>query len=464
MRTRTKKTKKSPSKSLLIKNALLVATMDDARTLIPGGDVYIEDNLIKETGKSLRKKADRTLDASGCVVLPGFVNMHHHLYQTFNRNLPAVQNAKLFDWLVYLYEIWRHVSPEWVFTSAQLGLGELLLTGCTTSTDHFYVFPRNQPKDLFDSEIAGAKEIGIRFHPCRGSMSRGKSDGGLPPDDVVQDEDEILKDSERVIAKFHDASKYSMCRVALAPCSPFSVTDSLLRQTADMARKKNVRCHTHLAETKDEEEFCLKLHGARPVDYMEQTGWLGENIWFAHSVYMNDEEIRKLARTKTGVAHCPSSNLRLGSGIAPIRKMLDAGVRVGIGVDGSASNDSSDMLGELRQAMLVHRVTTGVESMPASDVFWMATRNGAKILGQDDAIGSLEPGKAADIAIFDLNKLGYAGAMTDPLAALLYCGDSHIAKWVLVNGRIVVEQGMLTTINEDALIKKANRLAAKYFH
>lgn len=448
-------------KSLLIKNALLLATMDDARTKISGGSIYIEGNIIRAIGKTVRKKATRTLDASGCVVLPGFVNLHHHLYQTLNRNLPAVQNAKLFDWLIYLYEIWRKIDPDWVYVSTQVGLGELLLTGCTTSTDHFYVFPKNQPKDLLDFEIEAAKKIGIRFHPCRGSMSRGKSKGGLPPDDVVQKEDEILADCERVISKFHDASSLSMLRIALAPCSPFSVTDELLKQTVELARKKGVHCHTHLAETLDEEEFCIQTHGVRPLKYMEQVGWLGKDVWYAHAVYLNSDELRKMAKTQTGVAHCPSSNLRLGSGIAPIREMLSAGVPVGLGVDGSASNDSCDMLGELRQAMLVHRIKSGVGAMPAEDVFWMATRGGAKILGREKEIGSLETGKAADLAIFDLNRLAYAGAMEDPLAALLFCGDSHIAKWVIVNGKIVVEHGALTTVNEDKLTQKANLLARK---
>lgn len=449
-------------KSILIKNALLVGTMDPARTKISGADIYIEGSQIKAIGKSLRKKSARTLDASGCVVLPGFINLHHHLYQTLNRNIPAVQNAKLFDWLLFLYEIWRKINPDWVYTSAQVGLGELLLTGCTTSTDHFYVFPKHQPKDLLDFEIEAAREVGIRFHPCRGSMSRGKSKGGLPPDEVVQSEDEILKDCERAISKFHDDSRFSMCRIALAPCSPFSVTNDLLQQTAALARKHHIHCHTHLAETKDEEEFCMKTHGVRPLDYMEKVGWLGEKIWFAHAVYMNTAEIKKLAKTQTGIAHCPSSNLRLGSGIAPIRAMLDAGVPVGLGVDGSASNDSSDMLGELRQAMLVHRVKTGVDSMPAEDVYWMATRGGAKVLGREKEIGSIEVGKAADLAIFDLNQLGYAGSLHDPLAALLFCGDSHIAKWVVVNGRIVVNHGQLTTVNTEKLIQKANQLAKKF--
>lgn len=448
-------------KSLLIKNALLIATMDDSQNRISDGEIYIEGNEIKAIGKSLRKKASRTIDASGCVVLPGFVNLHHHLYQTLNRNIPDVQDAKLFDWLTFLYEIWRKVDPDWVYTSAQVGLGELLLTGCTTSTDHFYVFPESQPKNLLDFEIDAAKEIGIRFHPSRGSMSRGKSKGGLPPDDVVQSEDEILKDCERVISKFHNNSKFSMCKIALAPCSPFSVTDELLKDAIALARKNKVLCHTHLAETKDEEKFCIKTHGVRPVEYMEKVGWLGKDVWFAHVVYVNNSEIQKLAKTKTGVAHCPSSNLRLGSGIAPIPEMLKAGVPVGLGVDGSASNDSSDMLGELRQAMLVHRVKSGVDSMPAEKVFWMATRGGAKVLGRESEIGSIEPGKAADLAIFDLNHLGFAGSMHDPLAALLFCGDSHIAKYVVVNGKIVVEKGRLTTVNEENLTGKANQIAKK---
>ena len=444
--------------TLLIKNALRIATMNDAREEIAGGDIYVEGNVIKQVGKGLKVKADRVLDAADCVVFPGFVNTHHHLYQTLPRNLPAVQDHKLFDWLLYLYEVWRKITPECVNVSAQVGLGELLLTGCTTSSDHFYVFPRGISPELIDREIEGARAVGVRFHACRGSMSRGKSKGGLPPDDVVQTEDVILKDCERLVKAYHDRAPFAMTRVALAPCSPFSVTTELLALTARMAKEWDVRTHTHLAETLDEEEFCLKLHKKRPLDYMESVGWLEGRSWFAHCVHMNEEESRRMGRTRTGVAHCPTSNLRLGSGIAPARMYLQHKVPLGLGVDGSASNDSSDMLAEVRQAMLVARVKSGVDSMPARDALWVATRGGAEVLGRDD-IGSLQAGKAADFSLFDVSGLDYAGALSDPVAAVVFCGAGHRTKATVVNGKIVVENGRLTLVDEGDLARRANRLA-----
>lgn len=404
------------------------------------------------------------IDASHHAVVPGLINTHHHLYQTFQRNVPAVQDVELFDWLKTLYEIWREVTPEIVHVSALVGLGELLLSGCTTSTDHFYVFPRRAGGRLVDEEIRAADDLGIRFHPTRGSMSRGVSQGGLPPDDVVQTPEEILKDSERVIQRYHDPARYSMCRVGLAPCSPFSVTTELLRDAVSLARQYGVQCHTHLAETLDEERYCLEMHKMRPLAYMESVGWTGPDIWFAHAVHLNDGEIRRMAETKTGVAHCPTSNLRLASGIAPVRKMLDAGVPVGLGVDGSASNDSSQMIAEARMAMLVHRVAapsagrpSGVSSMPAEAALRMATRGGAAVLGRDD-LGSLAPGKAADIALFDLRRIEFAGAMHDPLAALVFCAPVR-ADMVIVNGKVVVKGGRLTALDEGPLVDRANRLA-----
>jgi cytosine/adenosine deaminase-related metal-dependent hydrolase len=446
-------------KTLLIKNALRIARMNDARDELADSDILIEGNVIKELGKGLAAQADRVIDAKGCVVLPGFVNTHHHLYQTLTRNLPAVQDSKLFDWLIYLYEVWRHVTPEGVNISAQVGLGELLLTGCTTSSDHFYLFPGGRSADLIDREIEGAAAVGMRFHACRGSMSRGRAKGGLPPDDVVQTEDEIMRDCERLVRKYHDRKPYAMTRVALAPCSPFSVTTELLKISAEMARKWDVRLHTHLAETIDEEAYCLERHRMRPLAYMESVGWLeGGRSWFAHCVHMNEPESQLMGKTHTGVAHCPSSNLRLGSGIAPIRMYLKHQVPVGLGVDGSASNDGCDMLGEARLAMLLARVKSGVASMPARDALWIATRGGAQVLGRDD-IGELSPGKAADIAIFDLSGIEFAGSLSDPVAAALFCGVSHKARHVLVNGEPVVEDGRLLKADEEALARQANKLS-----
>ena len=446
-------------KPILIKNCLRVATLDAGMREIEGGDILIRGNRIARVGKNLKAPgAARVIDGRGKVALPGFVNTHHHLYQTFQRNVPYMQNAELFDWLVALYEIWRELTPDVVRTSAQVGMGELLLTGCTTTTDHFYVFPKKVSTHLIDEEIFAARDIGIRFLATRGSMSRGRSKGGLPPDDVVQTEDEILRDSERVIERHHDPSSDSMCRIALSPCSPFSVTSGLLKDSADLAREKGVRLHTHLAETKDEETFCMKTHRMRPFEYMERVGWVGSDVWYAHAIFLSDREICEMARTGTGAAHCPCSNQRLGSGIASVPKMLKAGVPVGLGVDGSASNDSSDMLGELRSALLLHRVLGGASAITTDDVLRMATQGGARVLGFED-IGSIESGKLADIVLWDMERLGYAGAMHDPVAALLYCGDSHVADTVLVNGEVVVRDGRLTCVDEDHLIQKANRLA-----
>ncbi len=446
--------------SILLKNCFAVATVNDSDEVINNADILVEGNQISSVGKNIDAETGEIINCENKVALPGFVNTHHHLYQMLTRNLPPAQNAKLFDWLVFHYEIWRGITPEAINISATCALAELLLTGCTTSSDHLYLFPKNAGGELIDAEVKAAKELGIRFHPTRGSMSRGKSNGGLPPDDVVQTEDEIIEDSLRVIEKFHDPERFSMCRVSLAPCSPFSVTTELMRETAKLAREENVRLHTHLCETLDEENYCLELHKMRPLDYMESVGWLGDDVWFAHGIYFNDGEIKTLGKTKTGIAHCPSSNLRLGSGIAPVRKLLDAGAPVGLAVDGSASNDSSNMLQEVQRCMLVHRIKSGVDSMTAKNVVRLATRGGAEVLGRDD-IGSVEPGKAADIVLFDIDNLAYAGAMSDPVAALLFCGYDHRAWLTMVNGKIVVRDKKLVGIDELELKKKADAISRK---
>lgn len=443
----------------LISNALAIATCDDQRRRLSGADVLVDGRTIEAVGVGLKAPDAHTIDATGCVIIPGMVNTHHHLYQTLTRNLPAAQGYKLFDWLKYLYPIWARITPDAMRISTLVGLGELLLTGCTTAVDHHYLFPAGQPQDLLDFSILAGREVGMRFHPSRGSMSLGVSKGGLPPDHTVQTEDAILADCERVVAKYHDPSPLSMCRIVLAPCSPFSVTPELMRDTVTWAKARGLKCHTHLAETLDEEQFCEATFKRRPVGLMEDLGWVDGDCWFAHCVYMNDDEIAQFARARAGVAHCPTSNMRLGSGIAPYVKMFKAGVPVGLGVDGSASNDSSDMLGEMRSALYVHRLRDGVDSTRVDDILWTATRGGAAVLGRDD-IGQLAPGKAADMAIFDVTGLAYAGSLHDPIAALLFCGDSHVAKHVLVNGEQVVQDGRLTRIDERAVAVAANRIAA----
>jgi 8-oxoguanine deaminase len=445
----------------LVHNAKLVVTMDDGRRRLPDGWVLVRDGWIEQVGSGTVPgipHPDRFLDARGKVVLPGLINTHHHLPQTLTRNVPRVQEAPLFLWLNELYEVWRGLDAAAVEAAVRVGLGELLLTGCTTTTDHLYLFPKGEER-LIDVEIAAAREMGIRFHPTRGSMSRGRSAGGLPPDDVVQDEAVILEDCRRLIREYHDPAPGAMTRLALAPCSPFSVTDDLMRRTAELARAEGVRLHTHLAETRDEEAYCRENYGARPVEYLQRLGWLGPDVWLAHAVHLSPEEVQLLGQTRTGVAHCPSSNFRLGSGIAPVRDLLAAGAPVGLGVDGSASNDSSNMLAEVRQALLAHRLDPDpARWVTAEESFWMATRGGAACLGRDD-VGSLEPGKAADLVLIDTRRLSYAGAGSDPLAALAFSPWPEPADTVMVNGRIVVSQGELLGVDVPALVSRADRIS-----
>ena len=450
----------SKAPPLLLQGIDTLVTMVDGAAPLSGVDLLIEGGRIAAIGRGLEAPpGTRVLDGANRVVYPGFVNTHHHLFQTLTRNLPRVHNAALFDWLLALYEIWRGLAPEAVEVSTRVGIGELLLSGCTTTTDHFYLFPRGAPEELLDVAIDTAREMGARFHPTRGSMSLGRSAGGLPPDDTTQTADEILRDCERVIDKYHDPEPFSMCRVALAPCSPFSVTTDLLAGTAELARERGVRLHTHLAETRDEEQFCLDTHGMRPLDYMATTGWLGEDVWYAHGIWFDDAEIARLAATGTHVAHCPASNLRLGSGICKVPQLLDAGVNVGLAVDGSASNDASSMTREMQLALLVHRVGTGVGAMPAQRVLRLATRGGAALLGHDE-IGRLEPGAAADLAVFRLDRVDFAGAMHEPATAILYCGSGVRADATIVAGRLLVEGGRLVGVDEGRLFHRANEVAA----
>ncbi len=437
--------------SLLIKDIAYLATMDQQRRCWRDGAIFVQDNVIAEIGPtaSVRSSADRVLDGRDLLAMPGLINTHHHLYQTLTRALPAAQNASLFDWLRTLYPIWEELTNEAVYVSALVGLAELVLSGCTTSTDHLYLYPHDA---TLDAAIQAARELGIRFQPCRGSMSLGESEGGLPPDSVVEDEDEILADTERLIARYHDPTPYAMCRLVVAPCSPFSVTESLMRQSAELARERGVLLHTHLAEATDEETYCRERFGRSPLEYAEELGWVGADVWYAHGIHFSDGEIARLAETKTGVAHCPGSNMRLGSGIARVAQMLQAGVRVGLAVDGSASNDASHLLGEARLAMLLQRVAKGPGAMSAQTALEMATLGGASILGRDD-IGSLAPGKAADFIGINLNRLEYAGAWSDPLAAILFCAPANVTLSV-INGRVVVEDGRLCGIDLEGLLRR----------
>ena len=453
--------------TLLLKHADLLVTMDAGRRRIPDGGLFVRDNEIVQVGPSaeLPAAADRVINARGMIVLPGLVNTHHHLYQTLTRCL--AQDSGLFGWLTTLYPIWARLTPEAVYVSAKVGLAELMLSGCTTSSDHLYIYPNGV---RIDDEIRAAVELGMRFHATRGSMSLGQSQGGLPPDSVVEREDFILRESRRAIEQFHQPARFGMVRVALAPCSPFSVTPDLMRESAALARSYGVRLHTHLAETVDEERFCLEKFGARPVAYVESLGWTGPDVWHAHCVHLNRQEIGLFARTGSGVAHCPSSNMRLGSGIAPIRAMRDAGVRVGLGVDGSASNDAGHLLAEARQAMLLQRVSRPSEvhagrhepagdpaALGAQEVLEMATLGGAAVLGRDD-IAALAPGMAADFIGYRLERLAFAGALHDPLAALVFCTPPTVDLSV-INGQVRVWEGQIVDLDLPALVRRHNALS-----
>lgn len=446
----------------------MILLRDCYRVLAPGADlsgvdILVEGNRITRIGRNIEVPAGTTcIDASSHVVLPGLVNTHHHFYQTLTRNLPAVQNAKLFDWLLYLYEIWKGLDPEAVYWSSMLAMAELAKTGCTLSSDHHYLYPAGFADDIPSLQFQAASDIGLRFAPTRGSMSRSKKDGGLPPDSTVQDEETILIHSEETIRKFHDKAPDAMRKVALAPCSPFSVSEDLMKRSAELARKFGVRLHTHLAETSDEDDYCMSIYGRRPLQVMEDCGFLGPDVWYAHGIFFNDEELDLLAKTKTGISHCPSSNMRLGSGICRVREMIDRGVPVSLAVDGSASNDSSDMLGEARQALLLQRIRYGSAGITAREVLSLATAGGASILGFDQA-GSIAEGKLADIALFDVMKLEYAGALSDPAAALIFSGYNHGVDHLIVNGKIVVKSGRLAGADEETIRVNAGKAAARLY-
>ncbi|MCB9134238.1 MAG: 8-oxoguanine deaminase [Anaerolineales bacterium] len=458
-----------PMSTLLLTHATLLATFDDARREIPDGGLFIRDGFIEQVGPTaeLPTEADEILDLTDHVILPGLINTHHHFYQTLTRAVPAAQNANLFNWLKTLYPIWARMNPDDIYTSTQTALAELALSGCTTASDHLYLYPNGSK---LDDEIHAAREIGVRLHASRGSMSLGESKGGLPPDSVVEDEDAILRESTRLIEQYHDPNPGAFTRVVLAPCSPFSVTPELMRQSAALAREYGVHLHTHLAETADEEVFCIEMFGKRPVALMEELDWIGHDVWFAHSVHVNDAEIALYAHTGCGVAHCPCSNMRLASGIAPVMKMRAAGVNVGLGVDGSASNDGSHLLAEARQAMLLARLDAGLRGaslsaenapplMTARQALEIGTRGSASVLGRTD-IGSLAPGKCADLFAVNLNRLEFTGAGHDPLAALVFCQPTTV-DYTLVGGKFVVKAGQLMTVDLPHLVERHNRAARR---
>jgi 8-oxoguanine deaminase len=452
--------------TLLIKNAQCVATMDDDSRELKNSSILIEAGLIKWIGSSGEEpqQANETIDAKGHLVVPGFVNTHHHMYQSLTRAIPTVQNAELFSWLKGLYPIWAGLTPKMIYTSTQVAMAELLMSGCTTSSDHLYIYPNGV---RLDDSIEAAKEIGMRFVATRGSMSVGQSQGGLPPDAVVENEEAILKDTQRLIETHHDASFASMINVAVAPCSPFSVSRDLMKTSAELARSFKVRLHTHLAENDHDIAYSREKFNRTPAQYAEDLGWLGDDVWHAHCVKLDDAGIGMFARTKTGIAHCPCSNMRLASGIAPIRKMLNAGVPIGLGVDGSASNDAAQMVNEARQAMLLARVSKALEpfgcdhgpaEMTARDALRLATRGGAQVLGRTD-IGQIKVGYCADLALFDLRTLAFAGgAVHDPIGSLMLCASPQAAHTV-VNGRLVVKDYQLTTVELGPLVEKHNAFA-----
>lgn len=436
---------------ILIKNADTLLTMDDGRRELSGADILIRDGVIAQVGHNLTSTGEVVM-ATGCVVTPGLVNTHHHLYQTLTRAVPGGQDALLFGWLQTLYPIWSRFGPDEMRISAMVGLAELALSGCTLSSDHLYLFPNGS---RLEHTIEAAQEVGLRFHPTRGAMSIGESDGGLPPDSLVENEAAILEDCIRVIDGWHDASEGSMVRVGVAPCSPFSVSRELMRDAAVLARDKGVMMHTHLAENDEDIAYSLEKFGCRPGQYAEDLGWVGEDVWHAHCVKLDASEQALFARTKTGVAHCPCSNCRLGSGIAPVRAMRDAGVRVGLGVDGSASNDAGNLVAEARQLMLLQRVAQGADAMSAREALEIATRGGAQVLGRDDC-GQISVGKRADIAIWDVSGIESAGSW-DP-AALLLAGPTTVRD-LFVEGRQVVRDGQMVTLDLGRVVETQNRLA-----
>ena len=446
--------------SLLIRNLSSLVTCNDSDEVLQNVDLYCEDGVIRAIGQNLPQKADREIDGTHLLCYPGLINTHHHLYQQFSRNLPQVQNMELFDWLRTLYEIWKNLDTKVIRYSGLTGMGELMKNGCTTCFDHHYVFPAGSG-DLIGMQLATADELGMRMVSSRGSMDLSVKDGGLPPDSVVQSVDEIMKDSARLIEQYHDPSFGSMHQIVLAPCSPFSVSAELLRQSAIVARQYGVRLHTHLCETKDEENFMLNRYNMRPLEYMASLGWIGDDVWYAHGIHFTTEELDTLAQTGTGVAHCPVSNMKLSSGIARIPEMLERGVKVGLAVDGSASQDGSDLLEEIRICFLLHRLNSSEKAPSGYDVLKMATRGSASLLGRTD-IGSIEVGKCADFFMVDSRRLELVGATYDPKNVFGTVGLRSAVDYTVVNGKVTVDNGQLVNIDEPVIAEEARKVCDEY--
>lgn len=447
---------------ILIKNADAIVTCDSLDRVLKGYDILIENEKIVKIDQNIECDDARIVDAKGKFVYPGLINTHHHLLQAFTRNIPLIQNSELFDWLMYLYKVWKKVNPDYIYYSSLVAMSEFVKFGGTTMFDHHFAFPKSSAKEIIDREFDAAAELGVRFHAGRSCFTRGKEKGGLPPEELIETTAQTIADCDRLIEKYHDPNPFSMRQVVVAPCSPFSVDTEVMVESAKLARAKKVRLHTHLCETIDEENYCLEVYGARPLDWAEECGWLGEDVWYAHGIHFTDEEVMRLAKTKTGVAHCPVSNMKLSSGICKVPLMLELGVPVGLAVDGNGSNDDSNLLADIRVAFLLHRLNSSHAAPSGYDCLKMATRGSASVLGRTD-IGCLEVGKAADLFMIDVDQLDYVGGLLDPAAFLGTIGYGRPVDLTMVNGKIIWEKGKLHGIDENKIKEEAKKHVAEVY-
>ena len=447
---------------IIIKNAQAIVTCDKNDRVLKNADILIEDNRIAQISAGMEAPDALVVDGSGKFVFPGLINTHHHLLQAFSRNIPLIQNSELFDWLLYLYKVWTRVNPDYIYYSSMVSMGEFIKFGGTTMFDQHFAFPRSSSKYIIDRQFEAAGQLGLRFHAGRSSFTRGRDNGGLPPEELVETCDETLKDCERLIDKYHDAGEFSMRQVVVAPCSPFSVDSQVMAESAKLARTKKVRLHTHLCETVDEENYCLEVYKKRPLDWAEECGWMGDDVWYAHGIHFTDEEVKRLAATKTGVAHCPVSNMKLSSGICKVPLMLELGVPVGLAVDGNGSNDGSNLLADIRVAFLLHRLNSSRKAPSGYDCLKLATVGSAEILGRKD-IGSLEEGKGADLFMIDVDQLDYVGGLLDPAAFLATVGYGRPVHLTMVNGKIVYKDGRLQGIDEEKIKEEAGKQVARVY-